>query len=162
MALNALVEELQDLFPLAPPDLIKSVLVDCNYDKNACAEVLLVAQENGAFVDPYQNDDRHHEDVAIVFKDEVVTVNRNQLGDGIPRLPEQTAPAAVPASQLNETYRRYAEEDAAQAREQAEARRDEPDRPIQPHLHSPKQKGSSFFAKFKGKDKYTALPDTDG
>ncbi|EDR26269.1 hypothetical protein EDI_302370 [Entamoeba dispar SAW760] len=107
MSLQPLVEELQQLFPFVDPEIIKTALIDCNYDKNACAELLFMAQENGSnevptFIDPTVD---HHQDVTLVYKDSVVTINRDQMvGDSNPTNKPR-------ANTLNEEYKKAAAED---------------------------------------------------
>ncbi|KAL7713156.1 CUE domain-containing protein [Entamoeba marina] len=106
MSLSPLVAELHSLFPYVDEETIKSLLIDCNYDRNATADLLLIAQENGNFEYPTDINIKstHHKDVAFIYKDSVVTLNKDQI---IP----QTQPQKPKPNTLNEEYKRSAEED---------------------------------------------------
>ena len=111
--LQQIVDELFLLFPDFEPNIIKEILIDCNYDKNACAEVLLLAQESGMQEIPERRNEHvdHHNDVTLVYKDQVITVNRDELSKYI-------EPVAKPeVNRMNEQYKRYAMEDEMNAME---------------------------------------------
>ena len=113
MSLKELVNELQTIFPYIDAETIKTVLCDCDYDKDACAEVLLCAQEDGN-IDSYENAYRtnHHDDVTIVYKDHIITVNKEDM----PKNPFQD-PFKPKTTTMNETYKKMAEEDEQDLKE---------------------------------------------
>ena len=116
MALNVLVEELHELFPMIEDSIIKDVIIDCNCDKNAAAEVLACAQDEANFNDQLGVD--HSNDVSIVYKDGVVTMSREELqatfsSQNHDEEKEKEKEHEKQAKTMNEMYKKYAEEDEA-------------------------------------------------
>ncbi|ELP90852.1 hypothetical protein EIN_359350 [Entamoeba invadens IP1] len=150
MALQTVVGELQELFPYVDADTIKSVLIDCNYDKNACAELLFVAQENGTFdvQNPNIPQIDHRQDVTLVYKDSVVTMNRDELvGNANPTMKQK-------ANTLNEDYKRAAKEDEEAAERGVYTTPSIPKNTSE-QAYEKKTKGTKKLG--KGKEKYALL-----
>ena len=105
-SLHKIVEEMKQLFPDTDENIIKQVLIDCNYDKNQCAEVLFLAQESGMQTIPdYSKPPAdHYNDVTLVYEDKIVTVKKDELVGSNPQ--EQPK-----KNTLNEEYKKAAEED---------------------------------------------------
>ena len=106
-SLQKIVDEMKELFPDTEESVIKQVLIDCNYDKTNCANLLFLAQESGLQTIPNYSAPPadHHNDVTLVYDDKIVTVKRDELVG-------TSQPSEQPKKNtLNEEYKKAAEED---------------------------------------------------
>ena len=106
-SLQKIVDEMKELFPDMDEHMIKQTLINCDYDKAQCAELLFLAQESGMQTIPdYSKPPAdHHNDVTLVYQDKIVTIKKDELSN-------QAEPQEKPViNTLNEEYKRAAEED---------------------------------------------------
>ena len=106
-SLQKVVDEMKQLFPDTEESIIKQVLIDCNYDKNECANLLFLAQESGIQTIPNYSAPPadHHNDVTLVYEDKIVTVKKDEL------VGTNTTEEVPKKNTLNEEYKKAAEED---------------------------------------------------